>query len=113
MNITKKMKFIKDYTLAKNAASGSQYDANANVTMKNISTMECELGKKDLIDVNRAITEKYLKQLYGEELIEQYEKDLANHIEYVHDETSLKPYCAAISLPGYGYDLCLCESAIF
>ena len=59
------MKFIKDYTLAKNAASGSQYDANANVTMKNISTMECELGKKDLIDVNRAITEKYLKQLYG------------------------------------------------
>ena len=101
MNITKKMKFIKDYTLAKNAASGSQYDANANVTMKNISTMECELGKKDLIDVNRAITEKYLKQLYGEELIEQYEKDLANHIEYVHDETSLKPYCAAISLYPY------------
>ena len=101
MNITKKMKFIKDYTLAKNAASGSQYDANANVTMKNISTMECELGKKDLIDVNRAITEKYLKQLYGEELVEQYEKDLANHIEYVHDETSLKPYCAAISLYPY------------
>lgn len=101
MNITKKMKFIKDYTLAKNAASGSQYDANANVTMKNISTMECELGKKDLIDINRAITEKYLKQLYGEELIEQYEKDLKNHIEYVHDETSLKPYCAAISLYPY------------
>ena len=33
------LKFIKDYVGATNAANGSKYDANANVTNKNIATM--------------------------------------------------------------------------
>ena len=39
MNIVDKIKFIEDYKKASNAATGSKYDANSNVTEKNIATM--------------------------------------------------------------------------
>ena len=35
-----KLFFIKDYMQANNAADGSHVDANANVTVKNIATLE-------------------------------------------------------------------------
>ena len=35
-----KMQFIHDYLQAQNAADGSKMDANANVTQKNIATLE-------------------------------------------------------------------------
>jgi ribonucleoside-triphosphate reductase (formate) len=41
------LNFIKDYVGATNAANGSKYDANANVTNKNIATMSWEVPKKD------------------------------------------------------------------
>lgn len=96
--LEKKLKFIDDYNKASNASTGSQYDSNANVASKNLATQECELGKKDFIDLNRALMKRYLTSLYGEELVEKYEQDLRNHIIYVHDESSLKPYCVAASL---------------
>jgi hypothetical protein len=49
------LKFIKDYVGASNAANGSKYDANANVTNKNIATMSWEVPKKDNFLVNRAL----------------------------------------------------------
>lgn len=98
--LEKKLKFIDDYNKASNASTGSQYDSNANVASKNLATQECELGKKDFIDLNRALVKRYLGKLYGEdnEIINQYDLDLKNHIIYVHDESSLKPYCVAASL---------------
>ena len=96
-----KIDFINDYKLASNAASGSKYDANANVTEKNIATLGAELPKKDNIMLQRAILSKYITQYYGEELAEQYIKDLDHHIIYRHDESSSSggfPYCCAISL---------------
>ncbi len=92
--LDKKLKFIEDYKHASNASTGSKFDANANVTTKCIATLQTELGKKDLIDLNRALTKQYLT----EELQEQYELDLKNHIIYSHDESSIMPYCVAISL---------------
>lgn len=97
-NIKKKLEFIQFYKEASNAATGSKFDANANVACKNIATLQTELGKKDVIDLNRVITGQYIENLYGPELKEQYFKDLAHHIIYTHDESSLMPYCCSISL---------------
>ena len=38
-----KLDFIDRYVKADNAAEGSKFDANANVTHKNIATLEAEL----------------------------------------------------------------------
>lgn len=97
-DLFKKIDFITKYKKAKNAASGSKYDSNANVTQKNIATLQCELGKKDLIDINRFLTKKYLLKLYGKKVVKNFEKDLKNHIIYSHDESSIMPYCCSISL---------------
>ena len=96
--LEKKLNFIQDYKKAKNASTGSVFDSNSNVTVKNIATLQTELMKKDFIDVNRAIMKQYLTQLYGEELAEKYGEDLKHHIIYSHDETGLAPYCVAISM---------------
>ena len=96
-----KLKFINDYKQASNAATGSQFDSNANVATKNIATLQCELGKKDLLDINRKLTHDYIEKLYGTEVAEQYLADLKNHIIYRHDETSIFPYCCSISLYPY------------
>ena len=97
----KKLSFINSYKEASNAATGSMFDSNANVASKNVSTLQCELGKKDLLDINRKLTSDYVTRLYGEELGNQYLMDLKNHIIYRHDETSLFPYCCSISLYPY------------
>ena len=96
--LKKKLKFIDDYNKASNASTGSQFDSNANVASKNLATQECELGKKDFIDLNRAFMKIYLTKLYGRKYAKAYKKDLKNHIIYCHDESSLKPYCVAASL---------------
>ena len=96
--IDKKLQFIEKYKVAQNAASGSEVDANANVTAKNIATLQSEIVKDDMIQINRAVMEKYLTPLYGEDVVKQFEKDLKNHYIYSHDETGLAPYCVAVSL---------------
>ena len=49
-----KLAFMNGYISAQNAADGSNMDANANVTQKNIATMEAELMKDFFVQVNRA-----------------------------------------------------------
>lgn len=93
-----KIAFMRKYMTAKNAATGSDVDQNANVSNKNIATMAAELPKKDIIALNRELMRQKLTSMYGEELAVQYEKDLAHHIIYKHDETSIFPYCCSISL---------------
>ena len=96
--INEKKQFIKDYAKAKNAATGSKYDANANVTEKNIVTLNGELFKGDVIKVNRAILTDKIRELYGEELAKEYIRMLEQHLLYKHDETSIMPYCVAITM---------------
>ena len=45
----KDLNFIKKYAKAVNAASGSEVDANSNVSNKNIATMAPEIHKKSNI----------------------------------------------------------------
>lgn len=97
-DIEKKLKFIDDYKKASNASTGSKYDANSNVTTKCIATLQTELGKKDLISLSYAIMYKYLERDYGQDVADQFLKDEDNHIIYVHDSSSIMPYCVACSL---------------
>lgn len=90
--------FINDYIKADNAASGSQVDSNANVTNKTIATLEAELYKPYTIQLNRHKVYTKLKEMFGEGIAESYLEDINSHLIYVHDETSLKPYCASITL---------------
>ena len=92
----KKLAFIEDYKNASNAATGSQFDSNANVATKNIATLQCEISKKDLLDINRRLTTDYVTKLYGEDVGQSYLDDLKNHIIYRHDETSIFPFPNAV-----------------
>lgn len=93
-----KIKFIRDFIHAKNASDGSKVDANANVTTKDMAVLEAELVKPDMIELSRQLMYDTLYELYGEETANDYIRDLEEHLIYTHDETSLKPYCASISL---------------
>lgn len=83
-----------------NASTASETDANANVSMKNVANLEGEVYKRSNRVIQRQRMKDKLKELYPE-LAKQYEKDLENHIIYVHDEASSpvpKKYCLAASL---------------
>lgn len=96
--IDNRLGFIDSYIAAQNAASGSEVDSNANVTHKTLATLEAELYKPLTIELNRAKVCAKLTERFGKDVAEEYRKDLKDHLIYVHDESSLKPYCASISL---------------
>ena len=83
-----------------NAATSSETDANANVTMKNVANLEGEVYKT----TNRVIQRQRMKDKLNEmfpEVSKKYEEDLNHHIIYTNDEATtpvLKPYCMAGSL---------------
>ncbi len=96
--INTKLNFIDQYIRSNNAAEASKFDANANVTHKNIATLEAELMKDAVIQINRSAVSNRIKDLFGEELAQEYLRQIQDHEIYVHDETSLKPYCASITM---------------
>lgn len=100
LDLRKKRDFIRDYIKASNAATGSKFDANANVTRKNIVTLGQELYKENNIKQNRYIMQDKIKAMYGHDLADQYVKDLESHILYKHDESGTPgyPYCVAITM---------------
>lgn len=98
MDINKKIDFIHNFIRASNPATGSEVDSNANVTVKSLAVMEAELFKREFINVNRAMVMRKLEAMYGYEMAKQYYKDIEEHLIYIHDETSLRPYCVSVSL---------------
>lgn len=99
-DIRKKQDFIKEYINASNAATGSKFDSNANVSNKNIVTLGQELYKENNIKQNRYILCDKIRKMYSKKLAEQYIKDLESHILYKHDESGTPgyPYCVAITM---------------
>jgi ribonucleoside-triphosphate reductase (formate) len=93
-----KLNFMIDYCNAKNAASGSKYDSNANVENKNITTLMGELPKSNFIQLNRRLLTDRLKEMYGKEMSDRYLDLLNHHFIYKNDETSLSNYCASITM---------------
>lgn len=99
--IRERIDYMNKYSLSNdNAATSSETDANANVTMKNVANLEGEVYKT----TNRIIQRQRMKDKLSEmfpEVAKQYEKDLDHHIIYTHDEATtpvLKQYCMAVSL---------------
>ncbi|PSJ48415.1 anaerobic ribonucleoside-triphosphate reductase [Zobellella taiwanensis] len=86
------------YMHAANAADGSRLDPNANVTHKNIATAEAELMKDFFVQVNRGLVKNKIAELFGTDLATEYERQIEHHEIYVHDETSLKPYCVSMTM---------------
>ena len=85
-----------------NAASSSEEDSNANVSLKNVANLNAEVYKNLNRRLQRMWVKNKLKELYpSEEIYKQYEKDLENHIIYTHDEASFSVptnYCEAVTL---------------
>ena len=99
--IKERINYMNKYSQSSdNAATSSETDANANVTMKNVANLEGEVYKT----TNRIIQRQRMKDKLNElfpEVAKQYEKDLEHHIIYAHDESqtpALKAYCMAASL---------------
>jgi anaerobic ribonucleoside-triphosphate reductase len=98
--VAKKKDFIEQYIAASNPATGSKYDSNANVSMKNVVTMGQELYKFENIKQNRKMLFDRIAKLYSKKLAKQYIEDLESHVLYKHDETAIPgvPYCIAITM---------------
>lgn len=93
-----KLNFLVEYCDAKNPATGSKYDANANVENKNIATLIGELPKSNFIRMNRRMLTDRLRDMYGKETADKYLFYLNHHFIYKNDETSLANYCASITM---------------
>ncbi len=96
--VKEKLDFLINYCNARNAASGSKYDANANVEKKNIATLIGELPKSGFIRLNRRMLCDRIKDLYGKETADRYLYLLNRHFIYKNDETSIANYCASITM---------------
>lgn len=99
--IKDRIDYMKKYSdPSRNAATSSETDSNANVTMKNVANLEGEVYKTTNRIIQRQRMKDKLTELYPE-VAKQYEKDLDHHIIYTHDEATtpvLKQYCMAVSL---------------
>lgn len=93
-----RLNFLIDYCSASNPATGSKYDANANVEKKNIATLIGELPKVSFIRLNRRLLTDRIREMYGKELSDRYLDLLNGHFIYKNDETSLANYCASITM---------------
>lgn len=99
--IRERIDYMNEYSQSnENAATSSETDGNANVTMKNVANLEGEVYKT----TNRAIQRQRMKDKLNEmypEVAKKYEEDLNSHIIYTNDEATtpvLKQYCMAVSL---------------
>ena len=85
-----------------NAATSSEEDSNANVSLKNVANLNAEVYKNLNRRLQRMWIKNKLKELYpNEDIYKQYEKDLESHIIYAHDEASFSVptnYCEAVTL---------------
>ncbi len=93
-----KLSFLINYCEAENPATGSKFDANANVENKNIATLIGELPKQNFIRLNRRMLTDRLKEMYGKDFSDKYVRMLNSHFIYKNDETSLANYCASITM---------------
>ena len=97
-SLLRQLELLNNYVGSGNAASSSKYDANANVSSKNIATLSSELNKFDRIMLNRRLMSDKITELFSEDLAKEYLRQLNDHEIYTHDETSIKPYCASVNL---------------
>ena len=97
--LEQKKAFIDNYIKAHNAAEGSAVDANSNVTNKNVATLAAELNKDINVQIKRYCISQKIKELFGEDLAKEYNRQIENHEIYIHDESHpFFDYCASVTL---------------
>ena len=74
-----KLQFMRDYISAQNAADGSKMDANANVTQKNIATMEAEIMKDFFVQINRAQVSRKIAEIFDQSVADEYIRQIEAH----------------------------------
>lgn len=96
-----RLSYMMQYVNSKeNAATSSEEDSNANVSVKNVANLNGETYKNTNRRLQRMWMRNKLKERFPE-VASQYEKDLESHIIYTHDESSFPVptnYCEAVSL---------------
>lgn len=99
--IRERIDYMDEYSQSnENAATSSETDANANVTMKNVANLEGEVYKTTNRVIQRQRMKDKLNEMYPG-VAKKYEEDLNSHVIYTHDEATtpvLKQYCMAVSL---------------
>lgn len=99
--VRERIDYMDEYSQSnENAATSSETDANANVTMKNVANLEGEVYKTTNRVIQRQRMKDKLNEMYPE-VAKKYEEDLNSHVIYTHDEATtpvLKQYCMAVSL---------------
>lgn len=99
--IRERIDYMNEYSQSnENAATSSETDANANVTMKNVANLEGEVYKTTNRVIQRQRMKDKLNEMYPE-VAKKYKEDLNSHVIYTHDEATtpvLKQYCMAVSL---------------
>lgn len=93
-----KSEWVNQYFAANNAADGSAFDPNANITSKSLATADYELFKDFKIQLNRHRMGEYIEHFWGTDELKSFHERLKHHRFYIHDETHIMPYCASISL---------------
>ena len=97
--LEQKKAFIDNYIKAHNAAEGSSVDANSNVTNKNVATLAAELNKDINVQIKRYCVSQKIKEMFGEDLAKEYNRQIENHEIYIHDESHpFFDYCASVTL---------------
>lgn len=96
-----RLSYMMQYVNSKeNAATSSEEDSNANVSVKNVANLNGETYKNTNRRLQRMCMRNKLKEIFPE-VASQYKKDLESHIIYTHDESSFPiptNYCEAVSL---------------
>lgn len=97
--LEQKKAFIDSYIKAHNAAEGSAVDANSNVVSKNVATLSAELNKDINVQIKRYCVSQKIKELFGEDLAKEYNRQIESHEIYIHDESHpFFDYCASITM---------------
>lgn len=99
--VRERIEYMDEYgRTAANAATASETDANANVSIKNVANLTGEVWKTQNRKVQRYRMRKKLKELFPQ-YEQNYVQDLEHHILYCHDESStaaVENYCQAATL---------------
>lgn len=93
--------FIRKYKEASNTANAT-IDDNSNIANRNIGVLNNEIHKEDNVQISRRMVVRKLRKIFPDFDAKQYERDLADHIIYKHDESSfagaVAPYCVALTM---------------
>ena len=97
--LKKKTEYINSYIGAINAASGSEFDPNANVTSKNVATLNPDIFKDFNVQLKRYLISDRIEKMYGKEIADEYNRQIEAHEIYVHDEShAVYPYCCSVTM---------------